>query len=211
MRIKNHVFISVSGELLPRWKKAFAVAAGITPEQLPATGKVDIYWLRLQSGAPADLQINALRAHVGNAVFIVLSDTPVDDEAMSVFTLAARGYANTHAATETLKQIAKVVDQGGLWIGESLMQRLLVGMQRLPVPTVDIRSLPINGNGNSPKLTGRELEVARAIAGGASNKEVARQLNITERTVKAHVSGLFAKLDVHDRLHLALRIREISN
>jgi DNA-binding NarL/FixJ family response regulator len=98
-----------------------------------------------------------------------------------------------------------VVAEGGLWIGESLMERLLVGIARLPEAAV----APPQKNGWHDKLTERELEVARAIAAGASNKEVARQLGITERTVKAHVGVIFAKLEVPDRLHLALRIRQL--
>ena len=53
-------------------------------------------------------------------------------------------------------------------------------------------------------LTAREQQVALAVAGGASNKEVARTLNITERTIKAHVSAIFQKLGARDRLHLSL-------
>jgi DNA-binding NarL/FixJ family response regulator len=53
-------------------------------------------------------------------------------------------------------------------------------------------------------LTRREQEVARAVANGSSNKEVARQLGITERTVKAHIGAVFQKLNARDRLHLAL-------
>jgi DNA-binding NarL/FixJ family response regulator len=52
-------------------------------------------------------------------------------------------------------------------------------------------------------LTQRELEVARLIADGASNKEVGRALDISERTVKAHAGAIFEKLGARDRLHLA--------
>lgn len=56
------------------------------------------------------------------------------------------------------------------------------------------------------ELTPRENAVAKAVAAGQSNKEVARQLDITERTVKAHLSAVFTKLGVRDRLHLVLAI-----
>lgn len=201
MAIKKHVFICASGELLPRWKQAFPKAVAVTPGLITACA--DVLWLRLDATLPASAQISALEAVAGAATLIVLSDTPDDDEAMAVFSLSARGYANSHAAAQTLKQIAKVVDQGGLWIGESLMQRLLAGMHGLSAPARPAQTA-------EHKLTGRELEVAKAIATGASNKEVARQLSITERTVKAHVSGLFAKLAVSDRLQLALKMRAMS-
>ncbi len=56
-------------------------------------------------------------------------------------------------------------------------------------------------------LTEREKEVTQAVITGASNKEIARQLDITERTVKAHLSAIFQKLDVRDRMHLMLVVR----
>jgi len=84
-----------------------------------------------------------------------------------------------------------------------LMARLLVGVNRLPPRAVSPSQVL------QEKLTEREREVALAVSRGASNKEVARQLGITERTVKAHVSIIFTKLAVQDRLHLALRIREL--
>ena len=202
MAIKKHAFISANGTLLPRWKEAFPKATVATTTSIATLTADDFIWLRLRSGSDSGPQIEALRAQNRAATLIVLSDIPSDDEAMLVFSLSARGYANAHAAADTLKQIAKVVEQGGLWIGVSLMQRLLSGVNKLPQP-----SLPL---ADFHKLTDREMDVAKAIAAGASNKEVARQLAITERTVKAHVSGIFSKLGVGDRLQLALKMREFS-
>jgi DNA-binding NarL/FixJ family response regulator len=68
--------------------------------------------------------------------------------------------------------------------------------RRQPTPSADDPRLAV--------LTQRELEVARKIADGASNKEVARDLDITERTVKAHAGAIFEKLGARDRLHLSL-------
>jgi len=203
--IKKHVFISFNGEMLPRWKEAFAKAIVATNAQSPAVTHADFIWLRLRTDTPLNKQIEAVRAANPHAALIALSDIPDDDEAMIVFSSAGRGYANTHAAADTLKQIVKVIDQGGLWIGASLMQRLLAGVNQLQ-KAPSAKPEPVWQS----KLTDREMEVARSIAAGASNKEVARQLNITERTVKAHVSGLFTKLAVSDRLQLALKMREIA-
>ncbi len=60
--------------------------------------------------------------------------------------------------------------------------------------------------GRLAALTLREREIAELIGNGESNKQIARQLLITERTVKAHVTGIFRKLGVGDRLSLALRV-----
>lgn len=62
----------------------------------------------------------------------------------------------------------------------------------------------------SALLSERELQAAKLVAGGASNKEIADQLAITERTVKAHLSAIFEKLGVRDRLQLSLRINGVK-
>ena len=53
------------------------------------------------------------------------------------------------------------------------------------------------------RLTSRQLEVVDLIAQGKSNKQIARQLQLSEGTVKAHVSAVFKVLDVHDRASVA--------
>ena len=55
-------------------------------------------------------------------------------------------------------------------------------------------------------LTAREQQIALQIGMGSSNKLIAQRLGITERTVKAHLGSVFAKLGVHDRLQLALLV-----
>ncbi|MBI4995391.1 MAG: response regulator transcription factor [Rhodocyclales bacterium] len=196
MSIPLHCFVSAPGELLPRWRDAFPqavakVSHGGTPP--------DLVWLRLQGDIPAAAQIEAARQQIGDLPLVVLSDQPSDDEALHCFALGARGYCNTHAVPELLRRVADVVLQGGLWIGETLMQRLLQGTARMPLPA------PAGAPPDwAALLTDREREVALAVADGASNKEVARQLGITERTVKAHTGAIFEKLGVRDRMQLAL-------
>jgi DNA-binding NarL/FixJ family response regulator len=85
------------------------------------------------------------------------------------------------------------------------MQRLLTATARLvPAGEVDEQAW------RAP-LTPREQETAVLLAKGASNKEIARQLEITERTVKAHVGAMLEKLGARDRLQLSLIINGIEN
>ena len=60
---------------------------------------------------------------------------------------------------------------------------------------------------NLDDLTKRERQVAQAVADGLSNREIALRLNISERTVKARLTSVFQKLDVRDRVQLALLLR----
>jgi two-component system, NarL family, nitrate/nitrite response regulator NarL len=197
---RPHVFLSARGDLLPRWLEAFPAAIGARIGERAETDVVpSAAWVRL-ADEPVAATMEKVRRQVGAAVpCIVLADHPNDEEALVAFAAAARGYCNTHAAPELLSRIADVVAQGGLWIGESLMQRLLRATSHLPSPPLSPANLPWDSG-----LTARERQVALAVAAGAANKEIARQFDITERTVKAHVSALLGKLGVRDRLQLAL-------
>jgi two-component system nitrate/nitrite response regulator NarL len=195
-----HVFLSARGDLLPRWREAFPSAIGMRIGDKAAKGEAPAAaWVRL-ADEPVAATLEKVRRQVGATVpCIVLADQPGDEEALAAFAAAARGYCNTHAAPLLLRRIADVVAQGGLWIGESLMQRLLRATSHLPVPPASPATLPWDSG-----LTARERQVALAVAAGAANKEIAREFDITERTVKAHVSALLEKLGVRDRLQLAL-------
>lgn len=196
----THLFLCDGAEVLPRWREAFRGAVADRPAAAagrPDLGGVDLLWYRLTQGERPSVQLQRLAPPLRELPLVVLSDLPADEEALDAFSAGARGYCNTHSVAPLLKQVASVVLQGGLWIGPSLMSRLLTATSQLP-------SAQPGGDAWAERLTAREREVARAIASGASNKEVARQLAITERTVKAHVGAIFEKLQVRDRLQLSL-------
>ncbi|MBB5018229.1 DNA-binding NarL/FixJ family response regulator [Chitinivorax tropicus] len=134
---------------------------------------------------------------------ILVSSTPSDAEGVSWLSNGAAGYCHAFAAHGTLQQVLDVVGGGGLWVGRSLLATLLRSMQTLPAATTATVA-PLT------TLTEREQEVARLAAKGQSNKEIARQLDITERTVKAHLTSVFQKLGVSDRLQLTLLINGIQ-
>jgi two-component system, NarL family, nitrate/nitrite response regulator NarL len=207
----RHLFVSPSGVALPRWLEAFpkatVVAFGTAVKPLPATTLV---WLRLDDAAPASEQLADLQKVVGSARIIVLANRPDNEQALSLFAAGIRGYCNAHATAANLRQVADVVQAGGLWIGEALMQRLLAStraaMSRMPVVALPQAVTNPAIADRMATLTQREQEVASAVANGSSNKEIARQLGITERTVKAHTGSVFQKLNARDRLHLALMV-----
>jgi DNA-binding NarL/FixJ family response regulator len=105
-------------------------------------------------------------------------------------------------ASAVLKEIRSVVSHGGLWLGQDLLQRLI------EVSTSRIGNQPEYVEGLLAKLTNREKEVAMEAAKGLSNKEIARVLSITERTVKAHLAHTFERLGAKDRLQLALMLND---
>ncbi len=132
---------------------------------------------------------------------IVASARPHDEQGTKVLASGAVGYCHTYAPPALLNQILEVVDAGEIWMGRSLVTRLL-------------RLVESRAGGqeewHANALTEREDMVARRAAVGEANGEIAAALGITERTVKAHLSSVFEKLGVSDRLQLALRVHGIS-
>ena len=129
--------------------------------------------------------------------------SPRREERFLALNCGAMGYCHLLAVPEQLTEIATVVEHGGLWVGPDLMQRVLRLAVRVTPAQPEVE-YSLN------ELTSRELMVAREVGRGASNREIAESLDITERTVKAHLSAIFEKLDVRDRVQLALAVNNIS-
>lgn len=137
------------------------------------------------------------------AKIIVLCPVQSDAEELSLFREGISGCCGIDADPEHLKRIVMAVDRGELWIRRALLPRLLeeAGVRS---PT-RIRTSPAR-IGSLAELTQRERQIAVLIGNGESNKQIARQLAITERTVKSHLTEIFRKLGITDRLNLALRM-----
>ncbi|MNX83823.1 Transcriptional regulatory protein DegU [compost metagenome] len=132
---------------------------------------------------------------------VVASASPNDEQGTQALGAGAHGYCHSYAQAAALSQALEVVASGGIWMGRSLVSRLL----RLVSERAQ-DSYPWDGG----LLTERELTVARYAASGQANAQIAEALGITERTVKAHLSAVFEKLEVTDRLQLALLVHGIS-
>lgn len=188
----------VAGAVTPstRWRGAFADGVYLTWDvAVSARIKADVVWLSVLTPGWKELLANALRQFV-DVPIVVVSNIPNEREAMEAMVAGARGYCHAWSSPEQLNEVAQVVSRGGYWVGQALMSRL-IGVVTKSQPTLD--ELP-------GELSEREAEVAREVVAGHSNKEIARVLGITERTVKAHLGTVFAKLGVRDRLQLALRL-----
>jgi DNA-binding NarL/FixJ family response regulator len=110
------------------------------------------------------------------------------------------GYVHANSAPKLLREVKAVISHGCIWLGQQLLQRLIETSVKLT------GSNPEYVDGLLKQLTKREQQVAQEAAKGLSNKEIARILNITERTVKAHLAATFERLHVKDRLQLALML-----
>lgn len=203
----RHCFVDRVDAPLSTWREAFPEASFLTRDrvdQLPA-GEPVILWIRLRSGEALDSVMPPGMPQPWQ-LLVLLADEPDEDMVAEALARGASGCCNSHSAPEVLKQVALVVGNGGLWVGQSLLRRLVGGTTRA-LATRTERPPRVDW---STVLSEREVQVARLVANGASNREVAEQLSITERTVKAHMSAIFEKLGLRDRLQLSLRINGVQ-
>jgi DNA-binding NarL/FixJ family response regulator len=203
----KHWIVDDDLECLPSWREALPQARIVRRDQVlnASGGEPGILWYRLRALEPAGSVLTSIPIGQGRFV-VVLADEPDEVVVTAALASGASGCCNTWAAPEVLRQVALVVANGGLWIGQSLLMRLVGSTASLLGQHVDKQK----NDDWSSQLSEREAQVGRLVAGGASNKEIAAKLFITERTVKAHLTAIFEKLGLRDRLQLSLRINGLS-
>jgi DNA-binding NarL/FixJ family response regulator len=201
LKSASHGFCSDNTRIPDGFSSAFPLALAL-PLFSDAAGsclpQVQNVWLHLSSKTNVAEQVRLVRQAYGDLPLILMSDLPHEMEALAAFAVGAKGYCNVHAGEEVLRKIAHVVELGGIWVGESLMQTLLKQTELPPKAKLDWQE----------SLTTREREMAIAVAEGLSNKEIAQKSGITERTVKAHVGAILEKLGVKSRVQLAVLIKQ---
>ena len=206
--MKRHVFVTARPAPIPRWLEAFPDAVllcGQGPDRtdLAPLAQASVIWLQVTGD---DLEVaawvNTVHTAVPNVPIVVLSNVPEDSQGMAALATGASGYCSALTLPAVLQQVAGVVEHGGLWVGPQLMRRLMQGLASRNTATTEPAL---------DSLSQRERQVAEAVARGSTNKEIARVMGITERTVKAHLSAAFEKLGVRDRMQLSLLVNGVED
>lgn len=195
------IFVTTLAQPLESWQQAFAECQCVKEVPLVNTQQEQVmFWLHMNEDRQHWMQgaVQRIVKHYPNAKIVVLANAPDQAEALYALSLGAVGYSHAYATAEALTEIRTVIEHGGLWLGNSLLQKLIEVSTKLTSTQTDHVEALLS------QLTQREREVAVEAAKGLSNKEIARILEITERTVKAHLASIFERLKVKDRLHLAL-------
>ena len=133
---------------------------------------------------------------------LVFSEILDEDEELRALKLGVKGYCAKTLAAPLLVKAIDLVQKGEIRVRRDLIPRLIAELSSLQAPVGKPHT--DQHDHHLDKLSPREQEIARLVAAGANNKNIAAQLSITERTVKAHLSAVFRKLEVPDRLKLAL-------
>ena len=119
---------------------------------------------------------------------VVLTMSERADDALEALRAGARAVVFKRFAIETLLEAIRAAASGHVWLPPELQIPVLTGLR----------------GGDRPPLSRREREIVRLVALGLRNAEVARELVISEETVKKHLNTVFHKLGVRDRVELAL-------
>ena len=134
----------------------------------------------------------------GDATPTILLTTFDDDSALlNGIRLGARGYLLKDVSLAKLTEAIRLVAGGGTMISPVVTERLLRGLKNA--------SLPASPDYGEEQLTRRETEILRLMTGGYSNREIAFALELSEGTVKNHVSNILGKLGVRDRTRAVLK------
>lgn len=204
------IFVSTLPKLISGWAEAFPDAL-LVKDVLELSSNLEfvasystalVFWLHINDNQKEMLTatIAKLLQSYPDAKVVVLANTPGHAETLQALSAGAMGYAHAYSAPEMLKEIRTVINHGGIWLGQQLLKRLIETSVKLAGNRSEVVEDLLG------RLTSREKEVAIEAAKGLSNKEIARALNITERTVKAHLAKSFERLGVKDRLQLALML-----
>lgn len=133
-----------------------------------------------------------------NTAVLVITMVDDDDSVLAALRAGARGYVLKGASAEEISAAIRTVAAGGAVFGATIASRLAT-----PPPAHSARPL-------GPDLTPRESEVLAMLADGQSNKQIARNLELSLKTVQNHVSRILDKLQAADRTQAALRARGIT-
>lgn len=193
----NH-FITDNHTLSPRWHRAFSEACVL----LGTEGELQLdpdcrYWIVASDQMDWPQLVRSLASQGSQVVLLTLQADR--DELLTALACGARGYVEAFANPKILKQVANSLAAGALWLPADAVAELAGSLQHsLAMRPASHKANPLTG------LTARELEVVAVLSEGRTNKEIARHLAISERTVKEHLGTVFQKLQVKDRLQLAL-------
>jgi len=142
---------------------------------------------------------NYIKKIVGIVNIIALANVPKVEQGAYFLKLGFKSYLNSFTNKIIFNQVLQSIKNGNIWAYPDLMNYF-------------ITNIPINGDSlnNSDileSLSSKEKIVATQIAQGAHNKDIAKSMDIAEVTVKKHIGSIFKKLDVKDRVSLALLLR----
>jgi DNA-binding NarL/FixJ family response regulator len=157
-------------------------------EQLASEKAIDLVLIDLRMpGLAGPESLAALREGYPDSKIIVVSASESKDDILAALGAGVHGYVPKTLPSKSIRAAIENVLNGGVYVPAQVTER--------SAPQPSRRGL----DGNQPHLTARQNEVLEALATGASNKEIARKLNLTEGTVKIHLAAIYRQISVKSR------------
>ncbi len=153
--------------------------------------------LLLDLAMPDGTGLDVLRAigTTSRARVVLLTAAADRAETVEALQLGARGLVLKHSATPLLHKCIRAVVAGEYWFGRDCVPDMIDALKKLAQPPA---ATP------AQTLTRREIHVIAAVVDGATNRDISQQLGLSEQTVKNHLSNIYDKVGVSNRLELAL-------
>lgn len=141
--------------------------------------------------------IGIIRERFPNTKVLVLSTYDNDRDVAQAIRAGAKGYLLKDMPSQELVDAIRCIHRGYAQLAPGLLERV-VNQQQIQASPSEFAS-PVLA-----ELTPRELDVARLVAHGATNQEIAQKLFISESTVKTHINSIFHRLNLKNRSQLAI-------
>jgi DNA-binding NarL/FixJ family response regulator len=129
----------------------------------------------------------------------ICSDRPNIEEMLECASLGAKAYCNSYMQQALYEQMVRLLEKGQSWFPPQMLEltfKLAKSAVNRKIPNILLQA-----------LTPREKEIALLIAEGHSNKNIADRVDISERTVKSHLTNIYGKLQLKDRVALVLYLK----
>lgn len=177
--------------------------AGTTSELLEkvSSRNPDVVLIFLMENEGKNVEVLTGLRKVAPQVKVVILSSPnslLDQPA--ALKLGVTGIVGTHQSARALIRVIRQVAEGEVWLNQKLLAQLLDNSFGTTVGGKSKNKGFFNGD----DLTNRELEVVAMIGLGMNNKDISKKMFISEATVRHHLSSIYGKLNVEDRLNLAI-------
>ncbi|KGD86338.1 response regulator transcription factor [Rhizobium sp. YS-1r] len=133
---------------------------------------------------------------------VMLTVSEASDDITKALKLGAKGYVLKGIGSRGLAEVVRTIAAGGSYVSPALSAQLIAGLSA--------SAEAVEQPDPMAELTDREQEVLNLVASGLSNKRVARELDLHEKTVKHHMTRIFSKLKVSNRTEAALALRDAT-
>jgi len=183
----------------PDFRVTGEALSGAEAVKLARQLKPDLVLLGLPLGGGARLEALGDLVAASSTVRIVLLTAAIEKSLIvEALQLGAHGVVQKGSPPRVLLESIRTVIGGQYWLARESLTCIVEALREL-VP-------PGNGNGSAKDygLTSRELALITRVAAGLSNKDVGREFSISERTVKHHLTNIYDKLGISNRLELAV-------